>query len=222
MLRERDSPARIVRFSMRHLYHAALDVLPSQPEALFRSVSALQQDGDDISQQERILRLDWSLASFCRSYSRLGAVKRRQQSDAQRLRSIQIHLPLRRVEHAIPMGLTRNHPHPREHLVHLTPFDGECEHPAKHLKLSIDAGYFQAGILPASGVPGDLLSGYRVETSTREQTVLQQACGPVFVIRECLRLGGKSGSAERKEVIVGEFFERGGRRAVADANFTFR
>jgi hypothetical protein len=55
--------------------------------------------------------------------------------------------------------LTGNHAHARERLINLAPFDGECEHSTKYLKLSIDAGYSQAGVLPATEIPGYFFGG---------------------------------------------------------------
>src|ERR1022692_1256741 len=88
VLREWDSPARVVCFSVRYLNHAALDVLPTQTEALFGSVPAVQQYGDNIAQQERIGRLDWSLTSLGRPYSRPRTLIRLQQGVTQRLRGV--------------------------------------------------------------------------------------------------------------------------------------
>src|ERR1039458_10721089 len=119
------------------------------------------------------------------------------------------------------MRLTGNHAHAGEHLIHLAPFDGECKHSAKHLEFSIDAGYFQAGVLPAADVPGYFFGGNCVEASIREQAVLHQARDPVFVIRERLGLGSERGPAERKEVTLGEFLQRGCRAVVTDASLTF-
>jgi hypothetical protein len=48
----------------------------------------------------------------------------------------------------------------------------------------------------------------------REQAILQQSRGTVFVIRERLEFGGESGPAKREEVILCEFLKRGCCRAV--------
>ena len=143
-LREWDSPARVVCFSV-------LDVLPTQPVALLGSVPVFQQYGDSIAQQERIGRLDRRLTSLGRAYSRPRTLVRLQQGVAQRLRGVHIRFLFGCVQYAIPVRLSGNHAHAGA-CYQPCPFVGECKHPAKDLAFSIDAchrgGHSQAGCIP--------------------------------------------------------------------------
>ncbi|HKD07763.1 MAG TPA: hypothetical protein VKB79_17820 [Bryobacteraceae bacterium] len=179
------------------MHRAFPDVLPPESKAFVRSEAAIDQQGGDIAQQERIVRLDWPLTS----QSRPDARQRAPVSFLDAVSYCDCRGEVARLfivgQYALPVVFAGQHFDPRQYLLDLPPLNRQSEHAPQNLQLPVDACHRQPTIPQRTHEPSDLVCGNGVQLAPAESRVFSETLDSVAVIGERVCLVSEARLNER-------------------------